>query len=61
MKKKKPRKIRKDSSLESLLDRAGIPKSKQENVLKSKTGRKVRKDIKVDTLRKRASINKDGI
>ena len=57
MGKKKTRKIRKDSRLGALLDRAGIPKSKQVNVLKSKTGRKVRKDIKIETLRKRANNN----
>ena len=48
------RKIRKDARLGTVLERAGIPKSKQNDVLTSKTGRKVRKDVKIDTLRKRA-------
>ena len=48
------RKIRKDARLEAVLERAGIPKTKQNDVLTSKTGRNVRKDIKIGTLRKRA-------
>ena len=48
------RKIRSDAKLGSVLERAGIPKEKQNDVLKSKTGRNVRKDVKIDTLRKRA-------
>ena len=48
------RKIRSDAKLGSVLERAGIPKSKQNDVLKSKTGRKARNDVKIDTLRKRA-------
>ena len=47
------RKIRSDAKLGSVLERAGIPKSKQNDVLTSKTGRKERKDVKIDTLRKR--------
>lgn len=49
------RKIRSDSTLESLLERAGIPKEKQNEVLKSTTGRTVRKDVKIGTLGKRAN------
>jgi hypothetical protein len=48
------RKIRKDAKLGSVLERAGIPKSKQNDVLKSKTGRAVRKDVKIDTLVQRS-------
>jgi len=49
----KPRKIRSDAKLESVLERAGIPKKKIPKVLKTPTGRRVRKDIKIGTLRKR--------
>ncbi|MDI9528608.1 MAG: hypothetical protein QM233_01605 [Candidatus Cloacimonadota bacterium] len=46
---------RDDATLGEILEKAGIPKEKQNEVLTSKTGRNVRKDVKIVTLIKRGS------